>query len=107
MGEPIIGFRQMLGDNARVSKDRHVIGIPLPPGDDVEMEMIIDPCPCYLPYIGTDIKAVRGEDLLEEDDATLDAGHEVIHLFRLQILKESNVPLGSDHEVTVVVRIFV
>jgi len=55
----VIRIIQVFRHNSDITQYRHEIGITIPPGDYVEMEMLLNTGASYFPLINPDIKTVR------------------------------------------------
>ncbi len=63
-----VQFFQTLADDVGIADDVHIIGIPVPPGHDVNMQVFGHACPGAPPEIHAHIETMRsdgsGEDFL-------------------------------------------
>ena len=61
----VIGAQDMFRDYSHLPQDCHEVRIANPPGNYMEVEMLLDPRTCDLPYIQPDIKPFGKECLLQ------------------------------------------
>lgn len=76
-GQFFIGLEEMFGDDPDLGKYWNIIGVSLPPGDNVEMEMALNPGPGYQAQVEADIETVRMHHPLEDGQGLTNLEHQV------------------------------
>ena len=79
----------------------HKVMIALPPGNEMEMQVIGNTCPCRLPDITANINAVTGEVVIKECGTFLQHCHKSGCLFLGKFRKTGDVSAGCHEKMTV------
>lgn len=67
----------MFRNSSDFRDDRDKIMVTIPPGNDMEMEVISNTCSCNFPEVAADIETIWVEMLFEYFGRLLDEKHEV------------------------------
>ncbi len=77
-----VGLIHCLGYYLDISQHRHEVGIAIPPGHDVGMDMLVNPGASYPAQVHSDVEVLGFELSLEQLDA---AAHQQVMLVSLLI----------------------
>ena len=89
--KPIIRDFEVFRNDPHISQNRHTVGVPFPPGDDMEVKVVLNSGTGRLAQICPNIDTVRGKDHLDELYGALKVLHEGIAFAHAQIFEVSHV----------------
>src|SRR5919198_4360815 len=64
--EPVIGGQEVLRHDADIGDDRHVIGVAVPAGNDVDMDMLVHACTRRPSQVDPDVVPLGRGALLQD-----------------------------------------
>ncbi len=85
--------------------DGHEVHVSIPAGNDMKMNMVLDAGTGDTAEIHPDIKSMRSHHLLDRPNAFRHQRHHLPTLRFSEIGKFTEMPIGNDHEMSVIVRI--
>lgn len=101
------GFLQVLGDCPCLVKNSQKRGITVPAGHQVKMQVFPYAGARGLPLVEAHIDAFAMKMIFQNFRAGFQKIHQLPAFLRGQVLKLHDVPVWTDHDVTIVVWIFV
>jgi hypothetical protein len=81
----------------------HEIGVAIPAGDNVKVQMIIDAGAGDATHIHADVETVGRHRLLQSPRRGLQQRHHLLNFRRVQILNGGLMAIRHDHQMAVVV----
>lgn len=97
----------MFRNNVYFIQNPHERYIAVPAGHDMEMQVFAYAGAGGFPKVEPDIQAVRGKALLHYVRDLLQKRHAFVRFFRCQIADVHDVAIRGDHQMPVIIRVFV
>ncbi len=99
--QAVIGFLQALGEDLDLSYHGHKVSISDPSGDDVPVDMVVDPGTCSFSEVCPYVEPFGFEGLGEPADGFPDEVLDFQELFVGEVLHRGGVLIGGDHQVPI------
>jgi hypothetical protein len=101
--ELAIGVLEEVRHDFRVGEDRHEVGVAVPAGDDVEVDVVGYACTCNVPLVDAHVETIGMHRGVKRRKALLRSGHEIGQGAAVELFDGGQVGVGRDHEMAVVV----
>ncbi len=105
--ESVVGRPQVLGHNSRFADHRNKVSVPLPAGNNVQVEMTGYSRPSGSTNVKADVKAIGPISALQSTFAIAGQPDYLVQLFGRGFSQGGHMALGCDHQVAGGVRKFV
>lgn len=100
-------FLEGLGQDAGGSEDGHEIGVALPTGHDVEVEVFDDAGSGHPAEVESDIESIGAQGLAQGIHAAAGQLHQFEHFVVGEIGEVGDLAVGNDHEMAAVVGVII
>jgi hypothetical protein len=100
----VVSGSEVFRVNFSVGQNRHVVGVAVPSGDDVNVNVLIEAGAAGFAQIESDIESLGGFNGAQNFHAFLSQAVDFGEFFFFQLGDAGEVPVGGDHHMAGVVR---